>query len=92
MTARVDMAQAELARGQLDAAEDALAPVWPVAPEHRRHSLVGRLEGVAGVLAAPRYLRAGAAAALTDRIRVFAENSAPRALPAMLEPPVPHVE
>ncbi len=92
MTARVDMAHAELARGRLDAAEAALAPVWPVAPEHRRHSLVGRLEGVAGALAEPRYVRARAAAALTDQIRVFAENSAPRTLPAMLEPAVPHVE
>ena len=89
MRARADLAHAELDRGRLDAAEEALAPVWPVAPEHRRHSLVGRLEGVAGALAAPRYLRARAAAALTDRIKDFAENSAPRTLSAMLDPPVP---
>jgi hypothetical protein len=92
MRARADLAHAELDRGRLDAAEEALTPVWPVAPEHRRHSLVGRLEGVAGALAEPRYLRARAAAALTDRIRAFAENSAPRTLPAMLEPPVPRAE
>ncbi len=92
MTARADLAHAELDRGRLDAAEQALAPVWPVAPEHRRHSLVGRLEGVIGALAAPRYLRTRAAAALTDQIRAFAENSAPRTLPAMLDAPVPRGE
>jgi hypothetical protein len=82
MTARVDLAQAELARGQLDAAEHALGPVWFLAPPHRRYGLVRRLEGVARALAQPRYLNAPAAVDMGEQIRTFAAQSAPRALPA----------
>ena len=89
MTARADLAQAELARGRLDAAHEALDPVWELVPEHRRYSLVKRLEGVAGALAEPRYARARAAIGLVERIKIFTEDSAPRALPASLDPPVP---
>jgi ATP/maltotriose-dependent transcriptional regulator MalT len=76
MTARADLAQAELARGNLDAAESSLGAVWSLPAGHRRYSLVGRLEAVATALAAPRYLKAAAATALTQRIREFAEDSA----------------
>jgi hypothetical protein len=82
MTARVDLAQAELARGQLDAAQDALRPVWLLAPPHRRYSLVRRLEGVAAALAGPRYLDARDAAELAGQITAFAGQSAPAMLPA----------
>jgi transcriptional regulator with XRE-family HTH domain len=81
MTARVDLAQAELARGQLGAAQDALRPVWLLAPPHRRYSLVRRLEGVGIALAQPQYLNAREATALAGQITVFAAQSAPGMLP-----------
>ena len=82
MTARVDLAQAELARGQLDAAEAALRPVWLLAPPHRRYSLVRRLEGVAAALAGPQYLNARDAIELAGQITAFAAQSAPEMLSA----------
>jgi hypothetical protein len=91
MTARVDLAHAELTCGQLDAAQDALQPVWLLAPPHRRYSLVRRLEGVETALAGPQYLNAREAVALAGQIRAFATQSAPGMLPAgpqMLEPGV----
>jgi hypothetical protein len=92
MTARVDLAQAELARGQLDAAQDALRPVWLLAPPHRRYSLVRRLEGVAAALAGPRYLDARDAAELAGQITAFAAQSAPGMLPAGAETLKPGIE
>jgi hypothetical protein len=91
MTARVDLAQAELARGQLDAAQDALRPVWLLAPPHRRYSLVRRLEGVGAALAKPQYLNARKATELAGQITAFSAQSAPGMLPAgtgTLEPGV----
>jgi hypothetical protein len=82
MTARVDLAQAELARGQLDAAEAALRPVWLLAPPHRRYSLVRRLEGVAASLAGPQYLNARDGIELAGQITAFAAQSAPEMLSA----------
>ena len=82
MTARVDLAQAELARGQLDAARDALRPVWLLAPPHRRYSLVRRLEAVAASLSRPQYLNARDADELAGQITAFAAQSAPGMLPA----------
>jgi hypothetical protein len=82
MTARVDLAQAELARGQLDAAEAALRPVWLLAPPHRRYSLVRRLEGVAAALAGPQYLNARDGIELAGQITAFAAQSAPEMLSA----------
>jgi hypothetical protein len=81
MTARVDLAHAELARGQLGAAQDALRPVWLLAPPHRRYSLVRRLEGVGTALAQPRYLNAREATELAGQITAFAAQSAPGILP-----------
>jgi hypothetical protein len=92
MTARADLARAELARGRLDAAQDALDPVWSLPAEHRRYSLVGRLEGVASALAAPRYLNAAVATAITERINAFADDTAPRTLPAAASPSLPRGE
>jgi len=91
VTARVDLAHAELIRGQLDAAQDAIRPVWLLPPPHRRYSLVRRLEEVASALARPRYLNAGTALDLAAQIREFAAQSAPCMLPAgtrSLEPGV----
>jgi len=79
--ARADLAQAELMRGQLDAATAALDPLWTLPSEHRRHGLVGRLTDVGRVLTSNDYRTAGEAASLRDRIEVFTAESAPRALP-----------
>jgi hypothetical protein len=81
MRARADLACAELAHGQLDAAIDALEPVWELSPEFRRNSLVERLTNVAGALAAPTYSGTAIATALADRIEAFSAESAPRSLP-----------
>jgi transcriptional regulator with XRE-family HTH domain len=81
MTARADLACAELARGGLDAADEALSPVWDLVPAHRRHSLVERLHSVAKALARPCYARTAEAVALTERIEAFTADSAPRLLP-----------
>jgi transcriptional regulator with XRE-family HTH domain len=90
MTARADLASAELARGRLDAAGEALAPVWGLAPSHRRHSLVKRLDDLAGALVVPRFAKTPGAVVLAERIEVFAHESAPRSLPA--GPVVPESE
>lgn len=82
MTARADLAAAELVRGRLDAAEDALDNVWTLPAQHRRYGLVGRLEDVVAALAAPRYAKAPRAAALAERIKAFTRESAPQVLPA----------
>jgi hypothetical protein len=92
MTARVDLAHAELARGQLDAAQGALRPVWLLAPPHRRYSLVRRLEGVGAALAGPRYLNARDATELAGQITAFAAQSAPGMLPAGTGTPEPGIE
>lgn len=81
MTARADLACAELARDRLDAADAALSPVWQVAPEHRRHSLVERLSDIAGALGGSRYAGASGATVLAERIEAFTADSAPRSLP-----------
>jgi hypothetical protein len=91
MKARIDLAQAEVCRGQLDAAEDALRPVWLLAPAHRRYSLIRRLDAVASALARPQYLNTGTAVDLGEQVRTFAAQSAPRAITARtrsLEPQV----
>jgi hypothetical protein len=89
MQARTDLASAELARGQLDAAEAAVDPVWSLPTEYRWQSLVGRLETVASQVDRPPYLRAKAATELTEHIMDFVGQSAPRNLPAVLQQPVP---
>jgi tetratricopeptide (TPR) repeat protein len=78
MRAQADLACAELAQGELDAADEALRPVWELAPEH---GLVERLCGVAGVLTRSPFAGAAGAAALAERIETFAADSAPRSLP-----------
>jgi hypothetical protein len=80
MTARADLACAELAQGRLDAAHDALGPVWELAPEQRRHGLVERLAGVSNTLAGSPFASAAGTTALAERIRTFTAGSAPRSL------------
>jgi Helix-turn-helix domain len=75
--AQADLACVELASGRLDAAQDALSPVWDVAPGFRCYPLVGRLEAAAATLTGPRYARSCSATGLAERIRAFSEESAP---------------
>jgi hypothetical protein len=86
MTARADLAHAELARGRLDAAEAALGPVWELTPGYRRHGLVSRLEGVAGTLTARSWASSGIARDLRGQIEVFTAGSVPRTLAALPGP------
>ena len=85
--ARADLACVELSGGGLDAAEDALNPVWGVAPGFRRYPLVGRLESASAALGAPRYARSRPAADLVERIRVFSAESAPALAARGILPP-----
>jgi hypothetical protein len=75
--AQADLACVELSRGRLDAAGDALSPVWGVVPGFRSYPLVGRLESAAAALGARRYAGSMPAADLAERIRVFSAESAP---------------
>jgi hypothetical protein len=78
----VDLAAAELALGNLDAAEHALPPVWQVPVAQRRHSITDRLAQAARTLSGPRWQRDHQAAQLRDRIEVFNAEAEGRALPA----------
>jgi hypothetical protein len=75
--AQADLACVELTRGRLDAAGDALSPIWGIAPYFRCYPLVGRLENVSSGLGAQRYAGSRAAADLAERVRVFSAESAP---------------
>jgi hypothetical protein len=79
---QVDLASAELAAGHLDAAGEALAPVWSVAVEQRRQAMTGRLAQLAGALVGSTWRGEPEAAQLRDRIEVFCTEARPRALPA----------
>jgi hypothetical protein len=92
MKARIDLAQAEVSRGQLDAAEDALGPAWLLSPAHRRYSLIRRLDAVASELARPQYLNTATAVDLGEQVRTFAAHSAPRAITAGTRSLEPQVE
>lgn len=76
-----DIAAAELARGELDAAQDALRPVWLIPPALRRYGLLGRLEDIATALTKFRYRDSAVAGELHEQISGFADQ-APRALTA----------
>jgi hypothetical protein len=80
--AYIDLSAAELALGDLDAAESALAPVWLVLVPKRRHSLTDRLAQMARVLASATWHGDHQAAELRDRIEVFNAEAVARALPS----------
>jgi len=80
--AHIDLAAAELSLGHLDAAEEALTPVWLVPVPQRRHSLTDRLAQMACVLSTARWHSDHQAAQLRDRIEVFNTEAEARALPS----------
>ena len=79
--ARADLACAELARDQTDAAEAALGPIWELEPAQRRFGLVQRLGNISDALAKPPFARSKPMAALIERITVFSADATSRALP-----------
>jgi transcriptional regulator with XRE-family HTH domain len=85
--AQADLACIELASGRLDAAQDALRPVWDVAPAFRSYPLIGRLENAASTLAKPRYVHARSVTDLGERIRVYCDESAPALASRQMLPP-----
>jgi hypothetical protein len=86
--AQADLACVELSRGKLDAAGDALDPVWGIAPGFRCYPLIGRLDSVAAALGAQQYARSRPAADLAERIRVFSAESAPALAARGMLPPI----
>ncbi|MBT8226136.1 MAG: hypothetical protein HKP61_06425 [Dactylosporangium sp.] len=79
--AYVDLAAAELVLGDLDAAEEALAPIWQVPVAQRRHSITDRLAQTARALSGRRWHGDYQASQLRDRIETFNAEAEARALP-----------
>jgi hypothetical protein len=78
----IDIATAEVAGGRIDDACAALAVVWDVPADRRRHSLTGRLDGLARTLTAAPWRNQREAQELRDQIEVFiGEAIRQRALP-----------
>jgi hypothetical protein len=78
--ARADLARAEILRGQLGHAREALLPVWDVQEGQRRYPLLSRLEHAAASLDAPQYARSRGAAELKEQIADFTCQAVPRQL------------
>lgn len=88
---RVDLATCHVLRGRPDEAQaaltpavDALAPLWATPQDSRRIGLLGRMDRLGSLLAAPKWHGVGEAQNLLDMVRAFSEArpSAP-ALPAL---------
>lgn len=77
--AHADLAAARLLRHDLDAADEALAPVFDVPPEQRISVLSGRLAGVQILLRDPHWDRTPRARVLSERINDWLGSA--RALP-----------
>ncbi len=80
LLARADLAYAELAQDQVDAAEATLSPIWELEPAQRRLGLVERLGNISDMLARPRLARSEPVIGLVERIAVFTAEAAPKAL------------
>lgn len=79
--AHIDLAAADLAMGDLDAAVVDLEPVWSVPAVQRRHGLTDRLLDLSRMLTAPTVRNSPPAMTLRDRIEVFTTEARARALP-----------
>ena len=77
-----DLAGAEIARREVEAAMDALEPVWQLPVARRRHGVRGRLVGMQRTLGQPAWRGDQRAAELRDRISAFNAESGARELPA----------
>jgi hypothetical protein len=81
MQVTVDLARARLLRGELDGADDALAPVFATAVEWRTIGLVDRVARLRAQLVRPEVASAVAARSLGERIEDFVACAAARPLP-----------
>lgn len=79
--AHIDIAAAELALGNLEAADRNLQSVWLVPVPQRRHSLTDRLAQVGRTLTSRQWRGVRQAAQLRDRIETFNTEAEARALP-----------
>jgi hypothetical protein len=77
-----DLACAEVARDDLDAAADALESVWELPAARRSEGVTGRLMKVQRTLASKSWQQDRQAADMRDRILMFNAEASARALPA----------
>ena len=80
--ARCDLANAELIRKDLDAAAEALSPVWPLPAIRRSEGVTGRLLKAERMLVAKAWQSDRQAADMREQIVMFNAEASARALPA----------
>jgi hypothetical protein len=80
--AHCDLANAELVRKDLEAAADALEPVWRLNADRRSEGITGRLGYTERLLTARRWQAERRAAAIREQIVMFNAVASARALPA----------
>jgi len=76
--ARVDLADAHLAAGEIAGASEALVPVLALPPAQRIRQIHDRLGRVGTALAVPRYAQSRDGRALAGELTAFAEHAPPR--------------
>lgn len=82
--ARVDLATCQLLSGRLDAAREALSPLWSIPPDWRRTGLLGRLGRVQNLLSTARWRHVPEARQVAGLAKSFvAERPVPPALPSV---------
>ncbi|WP_405980137.1 hypothetical protein [Streptomyces sp. NBC_00158] len=74
-TASADLAAALLKRGDLDAAEAALTPIWELPVDRRSSGLLDRVTAVRTALTAPSMRTTPVALALGERIEDYSRRS-----------------
>jgi hypothetical protein len=75
--ARIDLIVARTWQGNIEGAEEALAPVLTLPSEQRTGRLAGRLRGLRRSLSQPRYRGSAAVEQLDEQIELFVRESAP---------------
>lgn len=81
--ASADLAAALLVRGDLEAAEEALAPVWEVPGDRRSAGLLDRVTALRSALTGPSWRTARLAVDLGERIEDYGRLAAGREVPAV---------
>jgi hypothetical protein len=79
--AHTDLVTVRTLRGEIDGAEDALAPVLALPADQRTRRLAGRLHDLRRSLSRPRYCGSAEARRLDEQIELFVRDSAPAAVP-----------
>ena len=77
-----DLANAELLRGDLEAASRALEPVWQLPAANRGEGVTGRLIKAERLLVTKRWQHDRRAAEMREQIVLFNAEASARALPA----------